>query len=83
VTTPAALKVDEGRYLLLGAMDATGTVATVAGAPIGELTLTRQRMPTPGASIMIDFGDSQWLVDFFWPQVVASSTDQVGELASW
>lgn len=65
VRTPAALKVDGGRYLIMGAAGADGTAATVAGAPISKLRLTRQSLPTPWASIVVDFGESQWLINFF------------------
>jgi hypothetical protein len=83
VRTPAALSVVEDGYLMLGTMGVDGVVATVARAPISELRMTRQKLPTPGASIVVDFGDSQWLIDFFWPQVVAASTNGAGHLVHW
>jgi hypothetical protein len=84
VLTPAALRVEEDRYLLLGTIVEGGAVATAAMAPISTLRMNRQRSPTPGASIVLDFGeDSQWLIDFFWPQVVAASTNRAGRLVNW
>jgi hypothetical protein len=86
VRAPAAMKVDEDRYLVLALMNGDGELETVAGAPIPEVRLTRVALPTPGASIVIDFGFSgtaQWLVDFFWPQVVAASTGKDGQFVPW
>jgi hypothetical protein len=86
VRAPAAMKVDDDRYLLLAVMSGDGDLETVAGAPIPEVRLTTVALPTPGASIVIDFGGSgtaRWLVDFFWPQVVAASTGKDGQLVPW
>ena len=78
----AGLRVDESGQLLLGVLDGDA-MTTVARAAIRDLRLSRQTLPTPGASIVVDFGDSSWLIDFFGAQVHAASTTRSGQPSWW
>jgi hypothetical protein len=66
-----ALRGEDGKFVI------------AATAPIGELRLTQTSHPTPWTSLIIDFGGSQWLVDFSWADVIAASTNQEGQVVKW